>query len=171
MGEDHPKAAQLGANTLDNARNFHWCLTAHLSALAPGRFLAADGRIIVMSISFCSRIHQHHGSGDQHVEQGQGQAHFPAKGHHLVEARAGQEARSRMKNTMKQAVFRANQMKGGSQGPCQPPKKRVTMREEISTMPMYSPRRRDPTSYPRTRCDSRRRAPARPPAGQTGGGG
>ena len=42
-----------------------------------------------------------------------------------------------MKNTAKQAVFRANQMKGGSQGPCQPPKKRVTMSEEISTMPMY----------------------------------
>ncbi|MMZ69927.1 hypothetical protein D1872_328540 [compost metagenome] len=53
-----------------------------------------------------------------------------------------------MKNTMKQAVFRANQMKGGSQGPCQPPKKRVTMREEISTMPMYSPTKNRPHFMP-----------------------
>ncbi|MCY1563469.1 hypothetical protein D9M68_1010780 [compost metagenome] len=62
------------------------------------------------------------------------------------------DARSRMNSMMKNAVFRANQMNGicgrMPNGPCQPPKNRVTSSAEMNTMPMYSPTKNMPHFIP-----------------------
>ena len=49
---------------------------------------------------------------------------------------------------MKNAVFSANQMKGGNHGPFQPPKNSVTISAETVTIPMYSPTKNRPNFMP-----------------------
>ncbi|MOA33666.1 hypothetical protein D3C78_1549800 [compost metagenome] len=57
-----------------------------------------------------------------------------------------------MNSMMKNAVFRANQTNDSCgrmpNGPCQPPKNRVTSSAEIRMMPMYSPTKNMPHFMP-----------------------
>ena len=49
---------------------------------------------------------------------------------------------------IKNAVFSANQMKGGNHGPFQPPKNSVTISADTVTIPIYSPTKNRPNFMP-----------------------
>ena len=53
-----------------------------------------------------------------------------------------------MKKPRKKDVFSKNQIIGGKNGPCQPPKKRTVIIAEIKIIPRYSPMKNIPNFIP-----------------------
>ena len=73
---------------------------------------------------------------------------FQAKAINWSKRGRGNEALNRINKQTKTNVFKMNQTNGGRNGPSQPPKKRVTIKDEIKAMPRYSPTKNMPNFIP-----------------------